>query len=407
MDQRSRDEGQRIMHLSANRKRFGVLLLNAVAFAWSGSIGLAQEEVTRKLIGQVSQQRKYSIEIITSDGYQTIAVPASTPISQRLERPTWDWSNRVIRMELVGSAQNGDPEKNFQVEVPLPTPLFLEGRFAHQSEFERLWNRSERSVVRYRLTNEPQSPHWPGNGNEVLSGQVIDVGPEGQVELDLTEHRERVKLGDREAVLTGFSIVELLPHQTYVEIEADWQDDRWVAQNIVFRRVLDRTRLEVAGRPRLLILGDETSFALHRELGERLADDFSLHHPPENCRSLANWERLGCWLGDHRQPNRQWDVVLLCFGPADSEMDQADYRSHLQRWISTLEETRSRIIWISATQEDQPVGAQRIHQEEWLEEELKSSERIEVVTIDGQQESLQSGSDAMADFLSEYLRQPK
>jgi hypothetical protein len=71
---------------------------------------------------------------------------------------------------------------------------------------------------------------------------------------------------------------------------------------------------DVAGLPRVLLLGDSISMAYTPKVRAALAGKANVHRPPENCFDSANGvKKLETWLGTGK-----WDVIHFNFGLHDN-----------------------------------------------------------------------------------------
>lgn len=119
---------------------------------------------------------------------------------------------------------------------------------------------------------------------------------------------------------------------------------------------------DVAGLPRVLLIGDSISMGYTLPVRELLKGKANVHHPPENCgdtsRGLAQLDK---WLGD-----KKWDVIHFNFGLHDLKYldaqgklvppDQgkqvaplAQYEANLREIGTRLKKTGAKIIWCSTT----------------------------------------------------------
>lgn len=125
---------------------------------------------------------------------------------------------------------------------------------------------------------------------------------------------------------------------------------------------------DVAGLPRVLIIGDSISIGYTLAVRDLLAGVANVHRPPTNCgptlRGLANLET---WLGD--QP---WDVIHFNFGLHDLKYIAPDseprhsgaivsveegepmvllekYQENLERLVERLRKTGAVLVWCSTT----------------------------------------------------------
>ena len=118
---------------------------------------------------------------------------------------------------------------------------------------------------------------------------------------------------------------------------------------------------DVAGLPRVLILGDSISIGYTLPLRDALRGIANVHRPPEGCGHTAKGlEYLEAWLGDGR-----WDVIHFNFGLHDikytaggtlampPEGKQAvrpeQYAQNLETIVTRLEKTGAQLIWRPTT----------------------------------------------------------
>jgi len=120
---------------------------------------------------------------------------------------------------------------------------------------------------------------------------------------------------------------------------------------------------DVAGLPRVLLIGDSISMGYTPPVRDLLKGKATVHHPPANCgdtgRGLSS---LNEWLGE-----KKWDVIHFNFGLHDLKYlnakgqyvspDQgkqvtpvAQYEENLRQLVGRLKKTGAKIIWCSTTQ---------------------------------------------------------
>jgi hypothetical protein len=353
----------------------------ALSTILASSFSSAQSLEKRRIVGAVIEQKKYSIRVTTSDGILEVHLPSSTPVEQQLERPQFDWENRVLKMELLASARDGDPHANLHVDVPLPEDLYLEGSFAHRAEFTRLWNDKRKMLVRYRLTNSPRESQSPAADSLTVQGKIVDAKDGDQVAIELGGEKTWIRLGDRAATFDGFSILDLKSHETDVDLEAHLIENRWVAQTVKFRRTLDSRRFDRPGLPRLLNLGDEISIGWHRSLCSELSESFNCYHPPEAAAGSDAWQRIGCWLGDFQSAGRGWDVIVFNVAPAEDDSSREKYVTNLERWVQVLKQTKARVIWVPAVTNNKAESGRYEEANQWAREFLTSTPGVETLAI--------------------------
>lgn len=371
-------------------------------------------ESRRLILGTVVEQRKYSIRIASGDEDLEVAIPDRVLIDQRLDRPKLDLTSNMLIQELPGSqAVGAEFGRPIEFKLPLPRPLGLLAEFSHPNERRRLLGDNPKRLIRYRLLPVEELP--PAESDELkLVAEVKSVDANGLVTL-LSGGQELIaELGNRDARLGGRSIADLKPFATEVEVQADWLDNRWVAQEILFRQVgsIDPEDQQ----PRLLVLGDEVSLSYLHSLRRLLVDKYSVHHPPENCRGTAQWNRLPLWLGPYRQPGYRWDTIVFNVGLGDLSTSESDYAARLKQAIASLKKTEARMVWLSTTPlptawepATGPAAAKLTRDEAQLKvnrlnqiarEVLREFPEIKQIDLGSQVQSEQNGK------LQEWFRQP-
>lgn len=305
------------------------------------------ERQKRKILGTVIEQRKYSLRIASGEENVEVAVPDKTPIDQRLDKPRIDLASNVVLQELLGSQEPGSAIP-IEIQDTLPEQMGIVVDFAHINERRRVMSENPKKLIRYRLLPLDQLPSDPEN-ELLLTAKVTQVDERGQLTLQTEREEIIAELGNRDGRLGARTIADLRPLESEVEIQADLIEGKWVAQNIVYRRI------KLFGSPtgsnlrRMLVLGDEVSLSYLHNLRKEFAGKYLIHHPPENCRGTVNWERLPMWLGPYRQPGYQWDVVIFNLGLGDLNTETAAYRAALKSILPQLQATKAKLIWLSTT----------------------------------------------------------
>jgi|GEM_PF-2762562 len=299
----------------------------------------------RKIFGVVIEQRKYSIRVASGNDDIEIQIPDKTPIDQRLDKPRIDLASNVVLQELVGSQEAGSAIP-VEVQESLPEPLGLIAEFAHVNERRRTLSENPKKLVRYRLLPFDQLPSEPEN-ELLLTAKVVSVDEKGQLLLQTETEELLAELGNRDGRLGARTVADLRPFESDVELQADLIDGKWVAQNVLYRRVRLTAPKTENGPKRLLVLGDEVSLSYLHSLRKKLAGAFDVYHPPENCRGSANWERLPMWLGPYREPGYGWDVIVFNLGLGDLSTETATYQAALQEFIPRLRATGAQLVWVS------------------------------------------------------------
>jgi lysophospholipase L1-like esterase len=130
---------------------------------------------------------------------------------------------------------------------------------------------------------------------------------------------------------------------------------------------------DVAGLPRVLLIGDSISIGYTLPTREKLAGKANVHRPPTNCSATPKGVTdLDKWLGDPAAAGGKWDVVHFNWGLHDlKHVDEAgtmvavdkgkqnvpvaEYEANLRKLVTRLKATGATLVWASTT--PVPAGA--------------------------------------------------
>ena len=116
---------------------------------------------------------------------------------------------------------------------------------------------------------------------------------------------------------------------------------------------------DVAGLPRVLLIGDSISLGYTLDVRQMLAGRANVHRPPTNCGDTARGlQQIDAWLGDGR-----WDVIHFNWGLWDINRrvngkrnlegevaaTEAEYAERLEKLVERLKQTGAKLIWASTT----------------------------------------------------------
>jgi len=119
---------------------------------------------------------------------------------------------------------------------------------------------------------------------------------------------------------------------------------------------------EVAGLPRVLLIGDSISMGYTPPVRELLKGKANVQHPPENCSStVVGVKRLDAWLGE-----KKWNVIHFNFGLHDLKyvdekgamvavekgkqwVPPEEYEKNLRQIVDRLKKTGAKLIWCATT----------------------------------------------------------
>jgi hypothetical protein len=122
---------------------------------------------------------------------------------------------------------------------------------------------------------------------------------------------------------------------------------------------------DVAGLPRVLLIGDSISIGYTLQVRKALEGKANVHRPPTNCGpSSKGLEGIDQWLGD-----KKWDAIHFNFGlhdlkylgpngknlqdPKDPKNHQQvppeEYEKNLRKLVERLQKTNAKLIWRNTT----------------------------------------------------------
>jgi lysophospholipase L1-like esterase len=119
---------------------------------------------------------------------------------------------------------------------------------------------------------------------------------------------------------------------------------------------------DVAGLPRVLLLGDSISMGYTVKVRELLRGKANVHRPPENCFDSANGiKKLDTWLGAGK-----WDVIHFNFGLHDNKYVDGQgalttvqegrvvatpehYAQNLRTFVARAKQTGAKLIFATTT----------------------------------------------------------
>ena len=122
---------------------------------------------------------------------------------------------------------------------------------------------------------------------------------------------------------------------------------------------------ELAGLPRVLLIGDSISIGYTLAVREELKGKANVHRPLTNCGpTIRGVEQIDNWLGDQK-----WDVIHFNWGlhdlkymgpngenladPKDAGSHQQvpidEYEKHLRTLVARMKKTGAKLIWCSTT----------------------------------------------------------
>ena len=110
---------------------------------------------------------------------------------------------------------------------------------------------------------------------------------------------------------------------------------------------------DVAGLPRVLLIGDSISIGYTLPARALLKGKANVHRPPANCSSTGyGLTMLDAWLGA-----KKWDVIHFNFGLHDAKLPPEGvrhappdvYEKNLRELVKRLKATGAKLIWATTT----------------------------------------------------------
>jgi acyl-CoA thioesterase-1 len=130
--------------------------------------------------------------------------------------------------------------------------------------------------------------------------------------------------------------------------EGEGTTEAAVPKNPAMRRIQD-----VAGLPRVLLIGDSISIGYTLPVRKLLDGKANVHRIPANGQTSANGlQKLDAWLGKGK-----WDVIHFNFGLHDAKYASADqtkvprdqYEANLRELVKRLKQTGAKLVWATTT----------------------------------------------------------
>ena len=124
---------------------------------------------------------------------------------------------------------------------------------------------------------------------------------------------------------------------------------------------------DVAGLPRLLIMGDSISIGYQPALREALKAKANVHRPATNCGPTTRGvEQIDQWLATDSPNGEKWDVIHFNFGLHDvrhfddqgkaaeasvghRQVSESDYEKNLELLVSRMKKTGAKLIFALTT----------------------------------------------------------
>jgi hypothetical protein len=182
---------------------------------------------TLKLNGTVVEQKKYSLVVRSQDEEFSVSIPNGVPIQLKLSRPFLDFGER----ELSVTAKNAAADNRRR--YALREPLFVIAEFAHRHQYEQTMKAKVKRLRNYRLTYDRPNPDAVDQKIRLIGKLAAGAEPRQYV-LSTPEAELQIMLGPGGVFEGGFTILDLKPGETELELEVESKGGTLTAKSIRF-----------------------------------------------------------------------------------------------------------------------------------------------------------------------------
>ncbi len=179
------------------------------------------------LLGQVVEVKKYSFEIAVDEGVRVIKLAKGADLQLKLHKPVFQPRLGKLLVQLPGA---GEPAE--RKEIILPDTVYVKVNFAHDNQRDRVMSTSPKRLNNYQLSPSPFSLTTQDSS---IMGQLIFNKDDDLYRLKTADAKEHsIILGHQNASLRGFTIQDLKPATTRVQIKGVDTPDAVVASEVTF-----------------------------------------------------------------------------------------------------------------------------------------------------------------------------
>ena len=179
------------------------------------------------LLGQVVEVKKYSFEIAVDEEVRVIKLAKGADLQLKLHKPVFQPRLGKLLVQIPGA---GEPAE--RKEITLPDTVYVKVNFAHDNQRDRVMSTSPKRLNNYQLSPRPFSltPQ-----DSAIMGQLIFNKDYDLYRLKTADAKEHsIILGHQNASLRGFTIQDLKPVITRVQIKGVNTPDAIVASEVTF-----------------------------------------------------------------------------------------------------------------------------------------------------------------------------
>ena len=171
-----------------------------------------------KLQGVVSESRKYSFRVNTSDGKYEIKPTENAVVTLRLNKPYYDFQKRQVKVvkSMASIDSRTAPESQPRAIFDLPEEVYFVSRFEHATLFNRVMGKKIKRINNYLLTAEDPGDIHPSEKQLVMGGELVAGNKPNSATIKIGDKTYEAVFGQKKAFLTGFNIVDLRASETEV-----------------------------------------------------------------------------------------------------------------------------------------------------------------------------------------------
>lgn len=299
--------------------------------------------------GMLIDKKKYSFSISGPDQEHEFRLDASTVFAARISRPTFDWKNRTVEGIIPASAPDGRFPNNLKVSYSLSEQIFFRHRFESAQEMKQLTSTSPIQLDRLVLSRTPLKAMVTKEERPVWTNELRVTADESFFETTLDYEPKKIKADWPLLILEGFSLLDLKPYESDLFVNAKKVNGKWIAKRVEFSARQNLKSFFEQPKPKCLVIGDIVSFNYLPALIKELDGKVLVQHANANCQGSENHVCLHRWIGDCRNPDFKWDVIVFNFGQADALLDKATYQDNLKKCLKSLSRSGTRLVWVEST----------------------------------------------------------
>lgn len=199
--------------------------------------------VKTQFSGIVSQQKKYSFTVKSGDRDYEVKLAPGTKLILRLNKPTFDFTDRTVRVLRVVTGSNEQVENESaepeRMSYQLPEALFVTAKFEHVHQMQRIMQAKVKRINNYVLMPKDPGAEMPTESTLQIRGRLLPTEQADIAQLKVNDEEFAVMMGQRGATMSGFNILDLPVESTEVFVWGITEDDGVVsAERVEFQPIV-------------------------------------------------------------------------------------------------------------------------------------------------------------------------